>query len=59
MAEPESNPSPIPDAPATPPDLHELGEIIRAYSAATEELQQSHELLQRQVNGEHDIHAVF
>ncbi len=31
------------------PDLAELGEIIRAYSAATEELRQSHELLQRQV----------
>lgn len=31
------------------PELLELGEIIRAYSAATEELQQSHELLQRQV----------
>ena len=35
-------------APA-PPDLQELGEIIRAYSAVTEELQQSHELLQKQV----------
>ncbi len=32
-----------------PPELAELGEIIRAYSAATAELQQSHELLQRQV----------
>jgi signal transduction histidine kinase len=31
------------------PDLAELGEIIRAYSAATAELQQSHELLQQQV----------
>ncbi|MCC8190117.1 MAG: PAS domain-containing protein [Planctomycetes bacterium] len=31
------------------PDLQELGEIIRAYSAATAELQQSHELLQSQV----------
>ena len=32
-----------------PPDLRELGEIIRAYSAVTAELQQSHELLQQQV----------
>ncbi len=34
---------------APPPDLRELGEIIRAYSAVTAELQQSHELLQQQV----------
>ncbi|MCD8349205.1 MAG: ATP-binding protein [Planctomycetaceae bacterium] len=39
-----SNPSP-----ATPPDLQELAEIMRAYSAATAELQHSHELLQEQV----------
>lgn len=32
-----------------PPDLAELGEIIRAYSAAAAELQQSHQLLQKQV----------
>ncbi len=35
--------------PGMTPELLELGEIIRAYSAATAELQQSHELLQRQV----------
>ncbi len=35
--------------PPEPPDLRELGEIIRAYSAVTAELQQSHELLQKQV----------
>ena len=34
---------------ASPPELLELVEIIRAYSAAATELQQSHELLQRQV----------
>ncbi len=38
------------DAPAAiSPELQELGEIIRAYSAATAELQQSHELLQGQI----------
>jgi PAS domain S-box len=31
------------------PELRELGEIIRAYSAVTDELQQSHTLLQGQV----------
>ena len=39
----------LPDGDGLPPDLRELGEIIRAYSDATAELQQSHELLQRQV----------
>lgn len=39
------------EAPPPPavPDLLELGEIIRAYSDATEELQRSHQLLQLQV----------
>ncbi|MDR3210339.1 MAG: PAS domain-containing protein [Planctomycetota bacterium] len=32
-----------------PPDLHELGEIIQAYSAAVVDLQRSHQLLQEQV----------
>ncbi|MDR1520698.1 MAG: PAS domain-containing protein, partial [Planctomycetota bacterium] len=35
--------------PAAVPELADLGEIIQAYSAAAAELQQSHELLQRQV----------
>ncbi|MDR1613572.1 MAG: hypothetical protein LBT97_12445 [Planctomycetota bacterium] len=38
-----------------PPDLRELGEIIRAYSAAAAELQQSYQLLQgrvRELSGE-------
>ncbi len=39
----------VPGGGGMPPELAELGEIIRAYSAVTEELQQSHELLQRQV----------
>ena len=38
----------VPDD-AAPPDLKELGEILRAYSAATAELQNSHHLLQKQV----------
>ena len=42
----ESAPISFPDAPR---DLAELGEIIRAYSAAAAELQRSHELLQLQV----------
>jgi Signal transduction histidine kinase involved in nitrogen fixation and metabolism regulation len=46
MTEPEQNSQPAPDM---PPDLAELGEIIRAYSAAAAELQQSHQLLQKQV----------
>lgn len=48
MTEPESAPA-VPDAPSAPPDLKELGEILRAYSAATAELQNSHQLLQKQV----------
>ncbi len=35
--------------PSAPPDLRELAEIIQAYSAATDELRRSHELLQEQV----------
>ncbi|MDR0361734.1 MAG: PAS domain-containing protein [Planctomycetota bacterium] len=38
-----------PEQAPLPPDLRELGEIIRAYSAAAAELQQSHQLLQAQV----------
>ncbi len=48
MTSEETPPAPAEPPPAAP-DLRELGEIIRAYSAVTEELQQSHELLQKQV----------
>ena len=46
-AAPENAAPPL--AAGLPSDLHELGEIIRAYSEATAELQRSHQLLQRQV----------
>lgn len=49
MAEENRQDETIPDLEAAHPDLRELGEIIRAYSAATAELQQSHQLLQQQV----------
>ena len=48
MADEDAAPPTAPAGNMTP-DLRELGEIIQAYSAATAELQQSHELLQRQV----------
>ncbi len=49
MTEPEQTPNLAEAGQAVPPELHELGEIIRAYSAATAELERSHQLLQKQV----------
>ncbi|MDR1744520.1 MAG: PAS domain-containing protein, partial [Planctomycetota bacterium] len=48
MAE-EASPAGGDIPPSAPPDLRELAEIIQAYSAATDELRRSHELLQEQV----------